>query len=46
MLMATFPVIKITGTESRYAFAIPVIKFVAPGPPVAKTTPALPETLA
>ena len=35
-----------TGTESRNAFAIPVTRFVAPGPEVAKQIPGLPVTMA
>ena len=34
------------GEESMYAVAIPVTRFVAPGPEVAKHTPTLPEALA
>ena len=36
----------IIGTESIYAVARPVTRFVAPGPEVAKQTPTLPEALA
>ena len=42
MCRGTCPVIATSGVESRYASAIPVTKFVAPGPLVAMTTPALP----
>ena len=34
------------GTESIQAFAIPVTKFVAPGPDVAQQTPTFPVTRA
>jgi len=34
------------GVESIWASAIPVIKFVAPGPDVAMATPTLPDILA
>jgi len=34
------------GTESIHAFAMPVTRFVAPGPDVAQQTPGLPETRA
>ena len=34
--------IKTTGEESMYAVAMPVVRFVAPGPEVAKHTPTLP----
>ena len=40
--VGTFPVMASIGTESRYAVAMPVTRFVAPGPEVAKTTPTLP----
>ena len=36
----TCPVTAIIGEESAYAVAIPVIRLVAPGPDVAKQTPA------
>ena len=36
----------ITGALSMWAFAIPVTMLVAPGPDVAKHTPALPLALA
>ena len=42
----TLQVIATTGTESIYAVAIPVTRFVAPGPLVAKHTPTLPVLLA
>ena len=45
-LFWTFPVIATKGTESIYAVAIPVTRFVAPGPDVAIHTPTLPEDLA
>ena len=35
-----------TGIESIYALAIPVTRFVAPGPLVARQTPTLPLALA
>ena len=38
----TFAVIATSGTESMYAVAIPVTRFVAPGPLVARQTPTLP----
>ena len=38
----TCPVIATSGTESSFASAIAVIRFVAPGPEVAKQTAALP----
>jgi len=43
---ATCPVMQTIGTESICAVAIPVTRFVAPGPDVAKTTPTLPEARA
>ena len=43
---STCPVIHINGIESAYAVAIPVIRFVAPGPEVATQTPTLLLTLA
>ena len=46
MELDTFPVIAITGTESRNAVAMPVTRLVAPGPDVAMTTPGLPVDLA
>ena len=42
----TCPVIATTGTESIFAVAIPVSRFVAPGPDVAKHTPGFPDTFA
>ena len=42
----TCPVNTTIGYPSRYAFAIPVTVFVAPGPDVTIATPHLPETLA
>ena len=38
----TLQVIATIGTESMYAVAIPVTRFVAPGPEVARHTPTLP----
>ena len=38
----TLQVIATTGIESIFAVAIPVTRFVAPGPDVAKHTPTLP----
>ena len=38
----TLPVIATSGTESRNAVAMPVTRFVAPGPDVAMQTPTLP----
>ena len=38
----TLPVMATSGVESRYAVAMPVTRFVAPGPEVAMTTPTLP----
>ena len=43
---ATLAVIATNGVESIYAVAIPVTKFVAPGPDVAIHTPTLPVDLA
>jgi len=43
---ATLHVIATIGIESMYAVAIPVTRFVAPGPEVAKQTPTLPVALA
>jgi hypothetical protein len=40
--VATCPVMATIGIESMWASAIPVIRFVAPGPEVAMHTPALP----
>ena len=42
----TCPVTITSGTESIWAEAIPVTRFVAPGPDVAKATPGLPVTRA
>ncbi|MNP11878.1 hypothetical protein D3C76_1040880 [compost metagenome] len=42
----TLPVITTNGVESIYAVAIPVTRFVAPGPEVAIHTPGLPLALA
>ena len=42
----TFAVIATRGMESIYAVAIPVTRFVAPGPEVAIHTPTLPVALA
>ena len=42
----TLQVIATIGTESIYAVAIPVTRFVAPGPDVAKHTPTFPVALA
>ena len=38
----TCPVMAMTGEESMWALAMPVTRFVAPGPEVAKHTPGLP----
>jgi hypothetical protein len=38
----TLPVMNTTGDESMYAAAMPVSRFVAPGPDVAKQTAVLP----
>ena len=43
--LPTCPVIATRGTESIIAVAIPVIRFVAPGPDVANATPTLPVVL-
>ena len=43
---ATLQVIATIGTESIYAVAIPVTRFVAPGPLVAIQTPTFPVALA
>ena len=45
-LVGTCPVIATIGMESIYAVAIPVTRFVAPGPEVAIHTPTLPVALA
>ena len=42
----TWPVIATIGTESMYASAIGVTRFVAPGPEVAMQTPTLPVACA
>jgi hypothetical protein len=42
----TWPVMQTSGTESIQALAMPVTRFVAPGPEVAQQTPGLPETRA
>ncbi len=39
---ATLPVMQTIGTESIIALAMPVTRFVAPGPEVAMHTPTLP----
>jgi hypothetical protein len=38
----TWPVMKTVGEESSIAVAMPVVRFVAPGPEVAIATPTLP----
>ncbi len=38
----TWPVIATTGIESMLAVAMPVVRFVAPGPEVAMQTPTRP----
>ena len=43
---ATWPVIATSGTESMWASAIGVTRFVAPGPDVAMHTPTLPVACA
>ena len=43
---ATFAVMATIGIESIYAVAIPVTRFVAPGPEVAIHTPTFPVALA
>ena len=45
-LTPTLQVIATIGIESIYAVAIPVTRFVAPGPLVAKHTPTFPVALA
>ncbi len=40
--VGTWPVMATIGMESMYAVAMPVTRFVAPGPEVAKQTPTLP----
>ena len=42
----TLQVIATIGIESMYAVAIPVTRFVAPGPLVARHTPTFPVALA
>ena len=42
----TCPVMKTVGTESRFASAIAVSRFVAPGPEVASATPTRPDAFA
>ncbi len=42
----TWPVMATIGTESMYASARPVTRFVAPGPEVAMQTPTLPVAIA
>ena len=42
MDLPTLPVIATRGTLSMYAVAMPVTRFVAPGPDVAITTPVFP----
>ena len=44
--LTTAPVMQTSGTESIQALAMPVTRFVAPGPEVAQQTPALPVTRA
>ena len=44
-LQGTLPVTATIGIESSIAVAIPVTKFVAPGPDVAMQTPTLPVAL-
>ena len=44
--VTTWPVMQTSGTESIQALAMPVTRFVAPGPEVAQQTPALPVTRA
>ena len=41
-LDGTWPVMKTTGIESSIAFAMPVTRFVAPGPEVPSATPTRP----
>ena len=45
-LRGTWPVKATTGAESMFAVAIPVTRFVAPGPEVARHTPTFPRALA
>ena len=42
----TWPVMQTMGEESSIAVAMPVTRFVAPGPDVATATPTLPEARA
>ena len=44
--LPTWPVTMTMGTESIAAVAMPVTRFVAPGPEVAQATPGLPVTRA
>jgi hypothetical protein len=45
-LLGTWPVMQTIGTESIIAVAIPVTRFVAPGPEVAIATPTPPPARA
>ena len=45
-LEGTWPVMQTMGEESIIAVAIPVTRFVAPGPEVAIATPTFPEARA
>ena len=45
-VVGTLPQIATSGMESRYAVAMPVTRFGAPGPEVDITTPTLPVALA
>jgi hypothetical protein len=45
-LEETWPVMQTMGIESSMAVAMPVTKFVAPGPEVAMATPTRPEARA
>ena len=45
-MAGTCPVMHTMGDESIIAVAIPVTRFVAPGPDVAMATPTLPEARA
>jgi hypothetical protein len=45
-LLETWPVMQTMGMESSMAVAMPVTRFVAPGPLVAKATPTFPEARA
>ena len=42
----TWPVMQTTGVLSIFASAMPVIRFVAPGPEVVRHTPGSPDTRA